>query len=148
MPTLGSGRTMLSSVYPDSFLGHYSHLPPPCSGISKATGSEPSVGSWPSMPRAFCAVHPHALPYRIRTGIPSLWAVLPKGADPPCLLHQTVTAQPLPGIRGLSCRAVCFLLCPLTNENDNGNHIYRTLIMCQTRARVPQALSPIFIIIL
>lgn len=26
---------MLSPIYPDSFLGHHSHLPPPCSGISK-----------------------------------------------------------------------------------------------------------------
>lgn len=31
----GMRKGRLSPIYPDSFLGHHSHLPPPCSGISK-----------------------------------------------------------------------------------------------------------------
>lgn len=53
---------MLAPVYSDSFLGHDSHLPPPCSGISEAADSKPSAGSWPSVTGSFCAAHPPPSP--------------------------------------------------------------------------------------
>lgn len=49
MSTLGAGRTMLSPVYPGSFLGHHSHLPPPYSGISKAPGFQAKLAASPPL---------------------------------------------------------------------------------------------------
>lgn len=112
--------------------------PPPCSGIFKATGSKPTVGSWP---------------------IPSLsptWGQDPtfvgcssKGSRPHLVftrLSQPNLSQGFPVCpSGLS--ASCFLLCPLTNDNDNGNHICWILIMHQTWARLPHTLSLILTII-
>lgn len=121
------GRGRKDNVMPclSSFLGHHCHLPLPAQESPRLLVPS-QVGSSPPMRGAFSAAHPLTLPYSSRTGIPPLGATLPKEANPHCLLHQTLTARPLPGIRGLSCRARCFPLmhCPLTNDNDNGNHVY------------------------
>lgn len=110
----GAGRTTSCPVYPASW--DTTVICPLPAQESPRLLVPSQVGSSPPMRGAFPAAG---------QGF-HLWGLLFQRKQTHPIFSTRLTAQPLPGIRGLSCRAQCFPLmhCPLPNDNDNGNHIY------------------------
>lgn len=147
IPILESGRTMLSPVYSASFLGHHSHRHLPAQESPKLLVPSQVLAAGPSWPAPLCCPSPHSPLHQDRD--PTFVGCSSKGSRP----HPVFTKLSQPSLSqgfpvcpsGLS--ASCSLLCPLTNDNDNGSHICWILIMGQTWARLPHTLSLILTII-